>query len=65
MHRPHRPYPGDVDRFEVVAGAVGTLVRPGPHGDGRPVGGLGGVLDEFAAAVNPLKVVGVCLIGLQ
>ena len=58
VHGLDRPLPGDVDRLEraVVAGTQEHL---------RAVGGLRGVLDQLAAAVDPHVVVGVRLVGLQ
>ena len=47
------------------AGVAIRIIRAGPHHGLRTVGGLGGVLDELAAAVDPHRVVGVRLVGLQ
>ncbi len=58
MHGLHRPLAGDVDGFDgaVVAGTQEHV---------RTVGGLRGVLDQLAAAVDPHVVVGVRLVSLQ
>src|SRR6202021_4055025 len=48
---------GDVDFFQSVTG--------GAHPHLSAVGGLGGVLDKFAATVDPVSVVGVRLIRLE
>ena len=64
VHGLHRPHAGDVDRLEARAVASNHL-SSGPQRHLRAVGGLGGVLDQLAAAVDPHRVVGVRLIGLQ
>ena len=58
MHGLDGPLPGDVDRLH---GAV--LTRTQEHV--RAVGGLCGVLDQLAAAVDPHVVIRVGLVGLQ
>ena len=58
VHGLDGPLAGDVDRFE------GAVVA-GPQEHVRAVGGLRGVLDQLAAAVDPHVVVGVRLVGLQ
>ena len=59
MHGLHRPDTGDVDLFQAV------IAGTGPHHHLSAVGGLGGVLDQLPAAVDPVLVVGVRLIRLQ
>ena len=58
VHGLDGPLPGDVDRLH---GAV----LAGTQEHVRAVGGLRGVLDQLAAAVDPHVVVGVRLVGLQ
>ena len=59
VHGLDRPRAGDVDGLQRAVGVAGA------HDDLAAVGGLGGVLDQLAAAVDPHVVVGVRLVGLQ
>ncbi len=59
MHGLDPPLPGDVH------GLQDAVLAGGAQEHLCAVGGLGGVLDQLAAAVDPHVVVGVRLVGLQ